>query len=373
MKVVHIITGLHVGGAEMMLHKLLATMDRSQFEPTVISLIPGGECRALIEAEGVRVHDLDMKAGMPSVGQIKKLRQLARELRPDLVQGWMYHGNVIASLFVKFVSGNPRLLWNIRHSVADLGQEKRGTRLVIRLGALGSGRPDRIIYNSEVSQQQHAVLGYARDKAEMIPNGFDMDRFAPSPEAAARLRTELGLTDDALLVGVAARRHPMKGHENFLRAAARLKDDGTKCHFVLAGRGVDHNDPALRDLATGVLEGCVHLLGQRRDMPSFLAGLDLLCVPSLYGEGFPNVLGEAMASGVPCVATDVGESKNIVADTGRIVPPGDLEALIQALGEMLALGTESRSDFGRRCRMRIQENYSLEKIAGWYAELYRSI
>lgn len=373
MKVVHIITGLGVGGAEMMLHKLLTTMDRSQYEPAVISLMAGGECRDLIEAEGIPVFDLDMKAGMPSVGQVQKMRQLAKQLEPDLVQGWMYHGNVMATLFVKFVSGNPRLLWNIRHSVADLGQEKRGTRLVIRLGALGSKRPDRIIYNSEVSQEQHARLGYAPEKAEMIPNGFDMDRFRPSPEAAAQLRAQLGLPDDTMLVGVAARCHPMKGHEIFLRAAARLRSEGSNSHFVLAGRGVAGDDPVLRDLAGGVLDACVHLLGQRRDMPSFLAGLDLLCVPSLFGEGFPNVLGEAMACGVPCVATDVGESKTIVADTGRIVPPNDLAALVRALGEMMALDWEDRADLGRRCRTRIQEDYSLGKIAARYAELYQSV
>ena len=372
MKVVHIITGLHVGGAEMMLHKLLATMDRSQFEPTVISLIPGGECRALIEAEGVRVHDLDMKAGMPSVGQIKKLRQLARELRPDLVQGWMYHGNVIASVFAKFVPGNPRLLWNIRHSLPDLRQEKLGTRLVIRLGAVGSQGPDRIIYNSTISQEQHALLGYARGKAEMIPNGFEMDRFRPSPQAAAQLRSELGLATGTVLIGMAARRHPVKGHENFLKAAARLRDAGRDCHFVLAGRGVTDEDAVLRDLSSGAMRGYVHLLGQRQDMPSFLAALDLLCVPS-FGEGFPNVLGEAMACGVPCVATDVGESRIIIADTGRVVPPGDPVALATALEELLVLEPEERTALGRRCRTRIQENYSLENIAARYAALYQSV
>jgi glycosyltransferase involved in cell wall biosynthesis len=121
------------------------------------------------------------------------------------------------------------------------------------------------------------------------------------------------------------------------------------------------------------LAGYVHLVGQREDMPSFLAGLNLLCVPSLYGEGFPNVLGEAMACGVPCVATDVGESRTIVADTGRIVPPGDPASLGDAMGELLALDPEDRSDLGRSCRGRIQENYSLEKIAERYTELYLAV
>lgn len=372
MKVVHIITGLQVGGAEMMLHKLLSAMDRSQFEPAVISLIPGGEIRTLIEAERIPVFDVGMKAGIPSAGQVIKIRQLARKLAPDLVQGWMYHGNVIASVFDKFVSGDTKLLWNIRHSLPDIRHEKRGTRVVIRLGALGSQGADRIIYNSTISQEQHALLGYARDKAEMIPNGFDMDRFRPSPEAAAKLRLELGLSSDTLLVGVAARRHPVKGHDIFLKAAALLRAAGQDCHFVLAGRGVTEEDAVLRDLSAGALAGNVHLLGQREDMPSFLASLDLLCVPS-YGEGFPNVLGEAMACGVPCVSTDVGEARIIVDDTGRVVPSGDPAALFRAMEELLLLEPEARTDLGHRCRIRIQENYSLEKIATRYAELYQSV
>jgi glycosyltransferase involved in cell wall biosynthesis len=372
MKVVHVITGLQVGGAETMLYKLLATMDREAFPPTVLSLMAGGEIRPLIEAAGIPVHDLGMKPGLPSVGQVLRMRRLARKLKPDLVQGWMYHGNLIASLLARFAPGPTRLLWNIRHSLPDLRHEKRGTRLVIRLGALGSRGVDRIIYNSAISKQHHARLGYAAGKAEMIPNGFDMDRFRPSPAAAAELRAELGLPRHTLLIGVAGRRHPIKGHDQFLKAAALLQAAGEDCHFVLAGRGVTAEDAVLRELTSGALATQVHLLGPREDMPSFLAALDLLCVPSL-GEGFPNVLGEAMACGVPCVATDVGECRVIVGDTGRIVPPGDPAALSRALAELLRLGPAARADLGQRCRIRIRENYSLEKIAARYADLYQSL
>jgi glycosyltransferase involved in cell wall biosynthesis len=335
--------------------------------------MPGGECRAMIEAEDIPVYDLAMKSGLPTVAQVRALRRLARKLEPDVVQGWMYHGNLAATLLGKFAPGKPPVLWNIRHSVADLGREKQSTRLVIRLGGLVSGKPERIIFNSGISLEQHAGLGFTRDKGVMIPNGFDMGRFRPSLEAGAGLRAELGLAPDSLLVGVAARRHAMKGHEDFLTAAARMRTAGRDCHFVLAGRGVTSDDSALRDLAAGVLAGFVHLVGQREDMPLFLAGLDLLCVPSLYGEGFPNVLGEAMACGVPCVATDVGESRIIVADTGRIVPPGDPASLCDAMGEVLALDLEDRSDLGRRCRGRIQEHYSLEKITEKYADLFLAV
>lgn len=373
MKVVHLITGLQVGGAEMMLLKLLRAMDRSTFDPVVISLIPGGECRALIETEGIPVHDLSMKNRLPSPAGILALRRLARKLEPDVIQGWMYHGNLAGVLLSRFSSGKPRLFWNIRHSVEDIGREKPMTRLVIRLGGLFNRAPYRIIFNSGMSLDQHTGFGYPREKSLMIPNGFDLDRFHPSLEARAGLREELGLPPETLLVGVAARRHPMKGHEEFLKAAALLRAGGRDVRFVLVGRGVTSSDPILRDLSGRTeLEGRVLLLGQREDMPSFLAGLDLLCVPSLFGEGFPNVLGEAMACGVPCVATEVGESREIIGETGRIVRPGETAALAEAMGEMLDLDPEASLDLGGRCRGRILEHYSLKNIAERYAELYLS-
>jgi len=374
MKVVHVITGLQVGGAEMMLVKLLGAMDRSKFDPVVISLMSGGDNRAWIEAEGIPVHDLSLGKGLPSATAILALRRLARKLKPDLIQGWMYHGNLAATLFGGFAPGKPRLIWNVRHSVNDIGQEKPMTRMVIRLGGGLHRAPFRIIFNSGMSLDQHIGLGYPLKKALMIPNGFDLDRFHPSREAKARIREEFDLSPGTFLVGMAARRHPMKGHEDFLKTAALLRTAGRDIRFVLVGRGVTFDEPVLRDLVNGSgLEGLVHLLGQREDMPSFFSGLDLLCVPSIFGEGFPNVLGEAMACGVPCVATDVGESREIVAGTGRIVRPGEPAALAQAIGELLDLTTEARLDLGGRCRARIQENYSLENIAERYAELYLSV
>lgn len=371
MKVVHVITGLHVGGAESMLLKLLGSMDRTRFQPAVISLLPGGETRSLIEATGVPVHDLGMKKGLPTPSSLLALRRLARKLEPDVVQGWMYHGNLAASLLEKFAPGKPAAFWNIRHSVADLAQEKSSTRLAIRLGSRASGLPDGIIYNSSVSLDQHALLGYRLDKGLMIPNGFDLDRFRPSESARSVLLSELALSGDSLLVGVAARRHPMKGHEEFLSAAGTLTRDGRPIHYLLVGRGVTPMDSRLKGLAEkGELKGRVHLLGQREDMPGFLAGLDLLCVPSIYGEGFPNVLGEAMACGVPCLATDVGESREIVGATGRIVPPGNVPALAEGLEAMLEGALERHSTEEVACRERIQTMYSLDKIAERYEKLY---
>jgi glycosyltransferase involved in cell wall biosynthesis len=356
-----------------MLLKLLRTMDRNLFDPVVVSLMDGGEIGDHLQAEGFAVHGLGLKSGMITPGAVWRLRRLARELQPRVIQGWMYHGNLAATLTYFFAPGDPALFWNIRHSVADLGREKVMTRAVIKGGGFFASRPRRIIFNSNVSIDQHAAHGYPANKALMIPNGFDTERFHPDENARVALRDELGVGADAPLIGMVARRHPMKGHEDFLRAAALVRNVRPDVRFVLAGRGVTTEDRVLRTLVEKEdLLGKAFLVGQRSDTPAVFAALDLLCLPSSYGEGFPNVLGEAMACGVPCVATDVGESREIVADTGRIVPPGEPVALAEAMGKMLDLEEEVGSDLAVRCRARILENYSLENIAGRYAELYLS-
>ena len=372
MRIVHVITGLAVGGAETMLLKLLRTMDRDLFNPVVVPLMDGGEIGDQLRAEGFAVQGLGLKSSMVTPGAVWRLLRLARELQPQVIQGWMYHGNLAATLMSFFAPGDPALFWNIRHSVADLGREKVMTRAVITGGGFLASCPRRIIFNSHVSIGQHAAHGYPANKALMIPNGFDTECFRPDENARAALRDELGVGADAPLIGMVARRHPMKGHEDFLRAAALVRNVRPDARFVLAGRGVTEEDRVLRTLVEKKdLPGKAFLVGQRSDMPAVFAALDLLCLPS-FGEGFPNVLGEAMACGVPCVATDVGESREIVGDTGRIVPPGEPVALAEAMGKMLDLAEEAGSDLAVRCRGRILENYSLEYIAEQYAELYLS-
>lgn len=372
MKVVHVITGLGTGGAETMLHKLLSAMDSTRFNPVVVSLLEGGEIRDRILEAGIPVHVVGMSRGVPSVASLVELRRLVRGLAPDIIQGWMYHGNLAAAFMSSFAPEHASLFWNIRHSLYDLGHEKALTRMIIRLGAVWSSRPRRIVYNSGISMEQHALLGYSRDRGVMLPNGFDLDRFRPDPAARAALRSELALGPESLLVGVVGRRHPLKGHDGFLRAAADLHRRRPEVHFVLAGRGITQEDPEFREFLRGSdLARRVHFLGQRSDTPQLFAALDLLALPSV-SEGFPNVLGEAMSCGIPCVATDVGEAKMIVGDTGRVVPPGNPAALAEAMGAMLETDPRGRADRAERCRARILENYSLEKIAEQYAELYTS-
>jgi glycosyltransferase involved in cell wall biosynthesis len=372
LKIVHVITGLQVGGAETMLLKLLKTMDGSRFEPIVVSLQDGGATRDIMTAEGVSVRSLGLTGGLTTPGAIWRLRRLARALEPQVIQGWMYHGNLGASLMAGLARGNPDVFWNIRHSVYDLTMEKPLVRMVIRLGGRLSGRPRKIVFNSAVSLEQHVGLGYRRGKCVMIPNGFDTEAFRPDPACRRELRRELDLDQDTPILGSVGRMHPHKGQLDFLKAAARVSAKRPEVHFVMAGEGVTEENSELRGFLAGKgLRQQVHLLGPRSDVPCLMAGLDLLCISSLT-ESFPNVLGEAMACGVPCVATNVGEAARIIGTAGEIVPPGQPDALAGGIIRVLALPPASLHALGTVARQRIVTHYSIAALYRKYAELYES-
>jgi glycosyltransferase involved in cell wall biosynthesis len=370
-RILHIITGLGTGGAEMMLYKLLSGMNLKHSKPAVISLIPGGSLQASIEALGVPVHSLGMRRGIPSPTALWRLMLLVRHLRPLLVQGWMYHGNLVAQIAKSFLPRPVPILWNIRHSVYNLAYEKLLTQWLIRLGAKLSNRPEKIIYNSKVSAAQHKALGYASQNKVVISNGFDTGLFAPSEEIRLQVRRELGLFPSARVIGLIGRYHAQKNHPNFIRAAAHLSNSHADVHFLMAGRNVDVNNKELMDLIHDVkLIHKFHLLGERKDINTLMAGLDIASSSSSFGEGFPNVIGEAMACEVPCVVTDVGDSPLVVGETGIVVPPKNPLALANAWKELLDMGIEQRKNLGKLARERIISNYSLKSIASQYELLY---
>jgi glycosyltransferase involved in cell wall biosynthesis len=363
----HVITGLSTGGAELMLLKLLGAMKRMPWEPTVLSLRDAGTIGARLVAEGVTVTCAGMMGAGVLSAPLRVVRHL-RDARPDLVQGWMYHGNLAATL------AGPEgtaVLWNIRQSFAGFQHEKTLTGLVIRLGAWLSSRPRWIIYNSEASARQHEAIGFDPRRTVIIPNGFDTLQYHPDPEAPARLRARLGLGAETILIGQVARYHPMKNHAGLLRAAARVVAKVPAARFLLAGANVDTGNTALTEaLVAAGLGDHVRLLGADEEIPTLMPGLDILCSPSLWGEGFPNVLGEALACGTVCVATDVGDSRHVVGDGGRIVPPGDEAALATAIVDLAELTTEARRALGARGRNRVMELFDLAVVASQYRRLY---
>lgn len=372
MRLLHVITALPGAGAETMLFRLLATL-KDDYSHVVISLKDEGVLGPRIRDLGVPLYTLNLRPSLPNPVRLFSLRSLTRQIQPQLIQGWMYHGNVMASLAGKFARNRVPVIWNVRQSLNDLKTYGRRTGAVIRMGAWLSSRPSAIVYNNLAGAQDHEKLGYWAERRVLIPNGFDCQQFRPDEIARSQVRAELGLAPETFLVGLVARYHPMKDHANFLRAAGKVVRNHPSVRFLLAGHGVSKDQPALSELiAENQLQGKVFLLGERHDVPRLTAALDIACSSSST-EGFSNAIGEAMACGVPCIVTDVGDSATIIADTGISVPPRNSGALAEAISQLLKAGADRRRELGMAARRRIEREFSLPEIAHRYDELYRRL
>jgi glycosyltransferase involved in cell wall biosynthesis len=371
LRVTHIISGLGLGGAEVMLARVLAHTDRARIDPEVISMTTRGLIGEEIVGRGIPVHTLGMRRGLPTPWHLPALIRLLREKKPDVIQTWMYHADLMGGLAGRRAGRIP-VVWGIRHTDLRWGSARLTTILTARLNALLSGAlPAAIVCNSEASRRIHERMGYAAAKLKVIPNGFDLDAFRPDPQARAEVRRELGIPPEAILVGNVARYHPQKDHRTLVRAAALLKATIPEVHFLFVGTGVSAENAALTEsIRAAGLEGCVHLLGRRTDTPRLYAAMDLFCLSSSHGESFPQVVGEAMASGVPCVVTDVGDAAEIVGETGRAVAPGRAEELAAACEGLLRLPAAERRSLGEAARARIRERYAIESVVSHFAALY---
>ena len=390
-RLAHLISGLGVGGAEMMLYNLSAALRRDGFEARVISMTGDGPLAERIRGLGIPVSSLGMKRGLPSAGGALRLFRLLRQDPPDVLQTWMYHADLLGAIVARLsprtsrktigtmcgsgqVGGTP-LAWGIHNTALERRHTKAVTRWVVRLNSALSRRlPDVIVCCSEEARRAHVRLGYDPGRMQVIPNGIDLSLFRPDAEARVAVREELGLRTEAILIGMAARYHPQKDHRNFIEAARRIGEGNPAIHFLLCGNQVTpENGELQRMIAAAGLGDRIHLLGVRDDMPRIMASLDLAALTSAYAEAFPLVIGEAMACEVPCVVTDVGDSAAIVGDTGAAVPPRDPKALAEACLRLLDGGGERLSEMGRAARLRIQEQYSLASAASQYAALYRRL
>lgn len=370
MKTLHIITGLNVGGAETMLARLLEHRDQSpDILPEVISLMAPGLAGRRIALTGTPIHSLGMRGGVPSLTAAMRLMKLTQSIAPDLIIGWMHHGQIAATL-AAMVSKTP-MLWNVRHSLSGYGEEKPMTRALLRLGAWLSRKPAAIIYNSRIASQQYGAFGYCARRAMVIPNGFDRSGFAARAEGRSALRSRLRVPADALVIGAIARNHPMKDVPNLLAAFAQVRRVRNDAHLLVVGDAMDRPSPAAERILATLPPASWTLADHRSDVSAWLAGLDILALPSAWGEGFPNIVGEAMACGVPCVGTDVGDTGWVIGSTGIVVPPRDSRALAAALIELAELGEDGRLALGRAAQDRVDGHFALPAIVQDYAALFR--
>lgn len=369
MKVLHVITALNFGGAENMLAKLIEQGGTD--EPEVLSLLHPGPAADRIRATGTVIHTLGMQRGIGGPGAMVRLSRLVASIGPELIHGWMYHGSLAASFARYRLGRRVPLVWNIRHSIPDLTMESRRTRMFLKLSARISPGPEAIVYNAHVSRGQHEAIGYSAERGAVIPNGFDTARFSRNLAARDAAGAMFGFAEGSLRVACIARLHPMKDQARLVEAVTAARERGCDIHLVLVGQGLAQPPAKLKRLIEGKLPANrVTTCGARFDVADWLPGIDLLAVPSAWGEAFPNVIGEALACGVPVVATDVGDSARIVGENGLIVPPNDTGAMTEALLAMAARSAPERAAMGSAGRDRIVNDYALEKIAGHYEELH---
>jgi glycosyltransferase involved in cell wall biosynthesis len=367
-RVVHLITDLDVGGAEMMLARLLTRLDSPMVENAVVSLGGRGAVAERIERSGIPVSTLGLRPGRVNPLALWHLVALLRRLRPDVLQTWLYHSD-LAGLIGGRLAHVPAIVWNIRCAELDPRDHPRSLPMLLRMLAFSSRWPSAVVCNSNAGRLAHEQLGYSPRRWIVIPNGFDVDAFRPCSAARVELRRELGVAADGPLVGLLARFHPMKDHATFLRAAkiaARARED---VRFVVAGRGVSDNRALASLVSDLALQDRVRLLPERSDAPRFLAALDV-AVSSSYGEAFPNIVGEAMSCGTPCVATDVGDSAALVGETGVIVPSRDPERLAAGMLRLLDLTPDRRAALGESARQHITSKFSLDRAVRAYEGLY---
>ena len=370
-RICHLITSLDTGGAERTLVNLVTAMDRDEFENEVITLLKPGPMAQTLTQAGVPVTSLEMGRHRPNPIVLLSLIRHLRAKEPAIVQTWLYHADFFGSVGAFFAKPD-HLIWNLRSSEIDHPGIPRSTRYLARLLAVLSRWPDAIIVNSRDGQRYHERLGYRPKRWINITNGVDLNRFRPRRDERPMLRSRLGISADAAVIGLIARYHPMKDVETFLRAASRFQREDENAKFVLCGDRLDPDNEKLTEVLSSLdLGRSVVLLGRRSDIELIYPALDVLTLCSTYGESLPNVLCEAMACDVPCVATDVGDSVEIIGDCGLIVPKRDHEALARAWHALL--GKKKLETGTNTARLRIAARYSLEKMCAHYESFYRSL
>lgn len=361
--VLHVITGLQVGGAESMLTRIVGRSDPDRFRHVVLSLTGPGPVLHRLPAS-VEVHHV---ASPTPLGLLTAVHRVARDVRPDVVQTWLYKADLLGAL----AAGGRPVIWNLRQSRVDSASDSRSNRVVARVNArVARRRARRIVAVSTAAAEAHVSLGYPRDLITVIGNGFDLDRFRPDPEARRRLRDEWGWAGNEFVVGYVGRNHPVKDIPSLLRSFALVAERCPSARFVVVGAGLtsDKLGPGLPPHLDPVLR-CV---GPVYDVPPVLAAMDLATSSSI-GEGFSNTVGEALATGLPVVATDVGNSRDLIGPHGTVVAAGNSDAMGEAIARWVEDGHDVSTSVGRAARRSIGEVHGIDSVVSQYERLWKDV
>jgi len=369
--ILHIITGLINGGAEAVLYRLVTNDKKNKH--VVISMMGMEKYGSMLEKSGILVYTLGMPKGKITFKGIRNLWKFIRKEQPDIVQTWMYHADLVGGLMGR-LAGVKKIYWCIHNSTLVPGLTSSSTLFVTKLCApLSYIIPKKIISCAEKAIEVNVSQGYSAAKFCLVPNGYDLTQFKPDPDGGRILRNEWQIPHDTFLLGLVARYDPQKDVLNLIKALAIVHEKGVNFHLVLVGIGMEDSNSELRNWVkeNNILDR-VTMIGQSNDIPLVMNALDLLTLSSKYGEAFPNVLCEAMACGTPCIATSVGDSAFIIADTGWVIPPNSHQMLANAILEAECTWRDKSSweTMSERARERIERNFSIQKMVEGYQKVW---
>jgi glycosyltransferase involved in cell wall biosynthesis len=372
MQVLHIITGLNKGGAETLLCNLCEYDNQSKH--IIISLT---DIKALEssfpELNNISVFSLNFPDGRIKISGIYKLYRLIKRINPDIVQTWMIHADFVGGLAAR-LAGIRNIFWGVHHTVLFHGSIKWSTILILKFNALLSHFiPKKIVYCAEKSRSAQESIGFKKSIGIVIQNGYDVQKFTKNTYLGSSFREELKISDDTFVIGHVSRYDPLKDQNTLIEALDILKKNRLNFTAVLIGKNLDNdNNDLVRKIEEKGLSGYIHLLGERDDIPIAMNAIDLFVLSSI-SEAFPNVLNEAMACGIPCVTTNVGDAALIVKNTGWIVPPKNPKLISNAI-------IDAETEFRSRnhlwlirkdeCHKRINENFSLQKMIEKYKKMW---
>ncbi len=373
MRVLHIITGLDDGGAEAVLYRI-CKLDK-EYQHIVISLQGQGKQKyvSLLQKCNISVHALNFsKTGINFFGLLR-LFKLIRQLKPDVVQTWMPHADLIGGVIAR-IAGVKNIFWGVHHTNLIKGKINRIVVIIVKVNAiLSSLVPTKIIYCAEKSREVQESIGFKKNKGVVVHNGYDMNSFSQNSSMRNAIRHELDIPHETFVIGHVGSYNPLKDQETLIKSLRYLDQKGVNFYAIFVGKKLDpSNDNLIRLIEENGLTKRIHLLGVRNDISAIMNSIDIFMLSSV-SEAFPNVLNEAMACETPCITTDVGDAALIVGDTGWIVSPQDSKALAKSLIKALEEKKHYHESWEQRkkaCRQRINENFSFEKMIKNYKDVW---
>jgi glycosyltransferase involved in cell wall biosynthesis len=362
MNILFLTRSLNYGGSERQLVALAKGLWKQGVAVTVATFYPGGPLRSDLESTGVSVESVEKRSRWDMLGFFWRLLQLAHRVRPSIIHGYLTTANILTILLKPFCPST-KIVWGLRASNMELERYGYVDQVQSWVECKLSHFADLIVVNSHAGFDVAARKGFPQHKMVVIPNGIDIDRFHPDLVSRNERCQAWGVADGEHLIGLVGRLDPMKGHDTFIKAAALLSRRRDNIRYICVGDGPEAFKEKLMDLSKELGLGQQMIWAHAsNDVGAVYNALDLVTSCSSFGEGFSNVIGEAMACGRPCVVTDVGDAKRIVGDTGYVVAPGNPAALALAWQEALDAGVDEQAKQGQRARERIIQHFSLERL-----------